>query len=183
MHELVSAHAGKRLVLVMTHRRENFGPPLSAICDGLLSLADWVPDAQFVLPVHRNPNVAKVVHERLGGDMRFTLTAPLDYAGFVGIMKHAALILSDSGGVQEEAPSLGVPVLVLREKTERQEAVDAGTARLVGTDAPLIADTGYLLLTDAAERQRMISARNPFGDGQASARIAGALSGHRPAAR
>ena len=180
---LVSAHAGTRLVLVTTHRRENFGSPLSGICDGLLSLAQRVPDVQFVLPVHRNPNVAEVVHERLGGNPRFTLTAPLDYADFVGVMKHASLILTDSGGVQEEAPSLGVPVLVLREKTERQEAVEAGTARLVGTDAAVIADTAHRLLTDAAERQRMIGARNPFGDGQASARIANALFAHRPVAR
>lgn len=183
VRELVTAHAGRRLVLVTTHRRENFGAPLAGICTGLLALADRVPDARFVLPVHRNPNVADVVHERLGGDPRFTLTAPLDYVDFVGVMKHADLILTDSGGVQEEAPSLGVPVLVLRAKTERQEAVAAGTARLVGTDAGVIAETAHRLLTDAAERQRMTGARNPFGDGQASARIAEALYAHRPAER
>lgn len=183
VHALVAAQAGRRLVLVTTHRRENFGRPLTGICDGLRRLADRVPDAQFVLPVHRNPNVADVVHQRLGGDGRFTLTGPLDYADFVGVMKHAALILSDSGGVQEEAPSLGVPVLVLRERTERQEAVQAGTARLVGTDPALIADAGSELLTDNAARQRMVGVRNPFGDGQASVRIARALAEHRPVAR
>lgn len=183
VHELVSKLGGKRLVLVTTHRRENFGDPLSSICDGLITLAGRVPDVRFVLPVHRNPNVADVVQSRLGRDARFTLTPPLDYVDFVGVMKHASLILSDSGGVQEEAPSLGVPVLVLREKTERQEAVEAGTARLVGTDAALIADTAYRLLTDASERARMVGARNPFGDGQASARIARALFEHRPVAR
>lgn len=183
VRELVAAHSGRRLVLVTTHRRENFGAPLAGICAGLLALAERVPDVQFVLPVHRNPNVAEVVHEQLGGDRRFTLTAPLDYADFVGVMKHASLILTDSGGVQEEAPSLGVPVLVLREKTERQEAVEAGTAQLVGTDAGVIADAAHRLLTDAGERRRMVGARNPFGDGQASARIAEALFAHRPVAR
>ncbi len=183
VHALVSSLAGKRIVLVTTHRRENFGDPLSGICRGLRSLADRVPDVQFILPVHRNPNVAEVVRQQLGADERFTLTAPLDYLDFVGVMKHASLILTDSGGVQEEAPSLGVPVLVLREKTERQEAVAAGTARLVGTNAEVIADTACTLLTDAAERQRMVGARNPFGDGLASARIAEALFAHRPGAR
>lgn len=180
---LVAAHAGKRLVLVTTHRRENFGSPLDGICRGLRDLADRVPDVWFVLPVHRNPNVADVVRNTLGSDPRFTLTDPLDYADFVGVMKHAELILTDSGGVQEEAPSLGVPVLVMREKTERQEAVDAGTARLVGTNAAVIADAAERLLTDPAERQRMIGTRNPFGDGRASARIAAALSEHHPATR
>jgi UDP-N-acetylglucosamine 2-epimerase (non-hydrolysing) len=116
-----------------------------------------------------------VVHKALGTDASFTLTAPLDYADFVGLMKHATLLLSDSGGVQEEAPSLGVPVLVMRERTERQEAVDAGTARLVGTDPGAIADMATRLLSDEDERRCMTGVPNPFGDGHASERIAAAL--------
>jgi UDP-N-acetylglucosamine 2-epimerase (non-hydrolysing) len=179
---LLAAAAGRRIVLVTTHRRENFGDPLADICRALRDMARRVPDLQFVVPVHRNPNVAGVVQEALEDDPAFTLTPPLDYPDFVGVMKHAVLILTDSGGVQEEAPSLGVPVLVLRERSERQEAIDAGTARLVGTNPSLIVDVASRLLTDETERLKMTGARNPFGDGHASERIVTALR-ERPAAR
>lgn len=172
---LLAARPGTRLVLVTVHRRESFGQPLEHICHALRSLAREVPDAHFVLPVHPNPNVARVINRRLGSEPAFTLTPPLDYEDFVGLMKRAVLILTDSGGIQEEAPSLGVPVLVMRTRTERQEAVEIGAARLVGTCPDAIVNTARLLLTDERRRQAMRAPHNPFGDGRASARIAAVL--------
>jgi UDP-N-acetylglucosamine 2-epimerase (non-hydrolysing) len=164
----------RKLILVTAHRRENFGDPLERICDALLELAAR-PDVLLLYPVHPNPNVAAVVHRRLGGRENIRLVPPLDYPQFVAAMKHAYLILTDSGGVQEEAPTLGKPVLVLRESTERPEGVQAGTACLVGTDPAMIISVATRLLDDASAYDRMAQARNPYGDGQAAARIVEAL--------
>jgi UDP-N-acetylglucosamine 2-epimerase (non-hydrolysing) len=178
------ARAGaKRLVLVTTHRRENFGEPMIQVCLGLRTLAERFPDVHFLLPVHPNPNVRSLINAQLGSHHAFTLTPPLDYRDFVSVMKQSTLILSDSGGVQEEAPSLGKPVLVLRERTERQEAIDAGTAKLVGTDAKALVAEASKLLADAHVYRAMASRRNPFGDGHASARIEAALREHWARAR
>ena len=173
--ELLAFGKAHRLVLVTTHRRENFGEPLERICGALRVLADRFPDVRFIVPVHRNPNVGASLRQALGDHPAFRLTEPLDYSDFVAVMKQSYLILTDSGGVQEEAPSLGKPVLVLRERTERQEAVDAGTARLVGTDPRAIVDETSRLLLDADAYRAMAHTRNPFGDGHASRRIVAAL--------
>jgi len=166
----------KKMVLVTAHRRESFGAPIRQICAALRRLAqDFHSEAEFVIPVHRNPQVQDVINELLGGVDNVTLTEPLDYEPFVHLMKAAYLILSDSGGVQEEAPSLGKPVLVLREKTERPEAVLAGTVKLVGMDEQKIYDEAARLLTDQAEYDRMSRAINPYGDGQASGRIVASI--------
>jgi UDP-N-acetylglucosamine 2-epimerase (non-hydrolysing) len=161
---------GKRLILVTAHRRESFGEGLEQICQALLKLADR-PDVHVVYPVHPNPNVQAVVHARLGSHPNITLTEPLNYVPFVDLMRRAYLILTDSGGIQEEGPSLGKPVLVLREKTERPEAVDAGTVQLVGTDAARIIDAAIALLDGPEEYQRRSRIHNPYGDGHASERI------------
>ncbi|MBB1492197.1 UDP-N-acetylglucosamine 2-epimerase (non-hydrolyzing) [Paracoccus sp. MC1854] len=162
---------GKRLLLVTLHRRENFGEPLGRICDALARLVEDNPDVQMVLPVHHNPNVRGVVHERFGAMDRVLLCEPLDYASFVAAMSRATLILSDSGGVQEEAPALGKPVLVLRETTERPEAVSAGTTRLVGTESEPIRAAAQTLLDDPAACAAMASRGSPYGDGKAASRI------------
>jgi UDP-N-acetylglucosamine 2-epimerase (non-hydrolysing) len=167
--------AGRRLVLVTGHRRESFGAGLRNICTALRELAAAHPDVLIVYPVHLNPAVQRPVHEILGGQPNVVLTAPLDYLPFVDLMRRAHLILTDSGGLQEEAPSLGVPVLVMRETTERPEAVDAGTAMLVGTQPDTIVAAATRLLTDPAAHAGMRAARNPFGDGAAAARIAAHL--------
>jgi UDP-N-acetylglucosamine 2-epimerase (non-hydrolysing) len=169
--------AGRRLVLVTGHRRESFGDGMRNICLALLDIAERHPDVLIVYPVHLNPAVQQPVHELLGSHPRIVLTAPLDYLPFVDLMRRAYLILTDSGGLQEEAPSLGVPALVMRATTERPEAVQAGTARLVGTDRAVIAAAAAELLDDPAAHQRMRSATNPFGDGRAAARIVARLAG------
>lgn len=163
--------AGRRLVLVTGHRRESFGAGMRSICQALRELAERHADVVIVYPVHLNPAVQQPVRELLGDHPRILLTAPLEYLPFVDLMRRAYLILTDSGGLQEEAPSLGVPVLVMRETTERPEAVAAGTARLVGTDRATIVAVAGELLTDPAAHQRMRAVRNPFGDGHAAARI------------
>jgi UDP-N-acetylglucosamine 2-epimerase (non-hydrolysing) len=169
---------GRRLVLVTAHRRENFGQPLIRICGALAEIATRYPsEVQIVYPVHPNPNVLGPVHEMLDGIPNITLTAPLDYYGFVHLMSKAYLILTDSGGLQEEAPSLGVPVLVLREVTERPEGVAAGTARVVGTSCERIVEETAVLLNDDDAYERMSRAVNPYGDGRASQRIVEALLG------
>jgi len=160
-----------RLLLVTTHRRENFNAPLRNICSALLRIVREVPDIGIVLPVHRNPQVDGPVRGFLQGKERIHLVPPLDYAPFVHLMSRAHLILTDSGGVQEEAPSLGVPVLVARGTTERPEGVEAGVARLVGTDKDEIEKAAIALLTDAAARRRMARRTNPYGDGRAVHRI------------
>jgi len=167
---------GQRLVLVTAHRRENFGQPLARICHALAEIAARYPaQIQLVYPVHPNPNVWGPVHEMLAGIPNITLTEPLAYYDFVRLMSEADLILTDSGGLQEEAPSLGVPVLVLREVTERPEGVAAGVVRLVGTDERNIVGEVVTLLEDERVYQHMARGANPYGDGRASERIVNAV--------
>ena len=165
---------GRRMVLVTAHRRESFGEGFRHICQGLARVAAR-GDVDVVYPVHPNPNVRGPVEKLLGSNARIHLVDPLDYVSFVDLMRRAHFILTDSGGVQEEAPSLGKPVLVMREKTERPEAVTAGTARLVGTEPDRIVAEANLLLNDHAEYDRRSRVHNPYGDGQASHRILHAL--------
>ena len=167
---------GRRLVLVTAHRRENFGEPIRNICQALRQLADvFVGDVHLIYPVHRNPNIQRPVYEMLSDHLGITLLDPVDYQTMAHLMNRAVLILSDSGGIQEEAAGLGKPVLVLRETTERPEGVEAGVLKVVGTDPEAIVQEASLLLTDAAAYERMARAVNPFGDGRASQRIANAL--------
>ena len=164
----------RRLLVVTAHRRENQGAPLEAICEALLRLARR-GDVQIVYPVHRNPKIAGPVERRLGGEPGILLCQPLEYVPFVDLMRRAYLLITDSGGIQEEGPSLGKPVLVMREKTERPEAVEAGTAKLVGAGAAEIVRETERLLEDREEFERMSRAHNPYGDGHASERIGDAL--------
>lgn len=161
----------KRLVLVTAHRRENFGEPFRAVCRAIRTLVDRHPDIEVVYPVHPNPNVSLVAHELLDGHPRISLCEPLDYAPFVEMQKRAYLILTDSGGVQEEAPALGKPVLVMRSETERPEAVDEGVVRLVGTDEARIVAEVSRLLDDSGAYREMARGVSPYGDGKASQRI------------
>ena len=160
----------RRLVLVTAHRRESFGEGFVHICRALARLADR-DDVQIVYPVHPNPNVQEPVRRILASHPHITLIEPLSYVPFVDLMRRAYLLITDSGGVQEEGPSLGKPILVLREKTERPEAVTAGTVRLVGTDEERIFGEASRLLDDTAEHDRMTGVHNPYGDGRASDRI------------
>ena len=162
---------GRRRVLITGHRRENFGSGFEHICRAIKRLATEFSDVEFIYPVHLNPNVQEPVHRLLDGLSNVSLIAPQSYLPFVELMKNAYLILTDSGGVQEEAPSLGKPVLVMRDTTERPEAVTAGTVKLVGTDAEHIYREAKLLLTDREAYARMASAVNPYGDGKAVSRI------------
>ncbi|MFZ5808489.1 MAG: non-hydrolyzing UDP-N-acetylglucosamine 2-epimerase [Chloroflexota bacterium] len=162
----------RRLILVTAHRRENFGAPLEHICRALRHLAEVYGDAvRIVYPVHLNPNVQGTVYPLLGDLPNVVLLPPLDYLPFVHLMKRAALILTDSGGMQEEAPGLGVPVLVLRNVTERPEGVRAGTVRLVGTETGRVVAEARRLLDDPQAYQAMAQAANPYGDGKAAQRI------------
>ncbi len=165
----------KKLVVVTAHRRESFGARFEGICSALARIASR-DDVQVVYPVHRNPNVVDPVTRILAGAAHVVLLEPLDYVPFVDLMRRACLLLTDSGGIQEEGPSLGKPVLVMRDKTERPEAVEAGTVRLAGTDEERILAEAVRLLDDADERLRMSRVHNPYGDGQASRRIADALA-------
>ncbi len=169
---------GRRGVLVTAHRRENFGAGIEGICRAIRTLAAERPDLEFVYPVHPNPNIKGPVGRLLGNVPGVRLIEPVDYTAFVRLMHDAVLILSDSGGVQEEAPSLGRPVLVLRECTERPEAVAAGTVRVVGSDPENIADQARRLLDDPEAYQRMARAVNPYGDGHAAARIGAVICRH-----
>lgn len=162
--------ATKRLILVTGHRRENFGSNFENICCALAEIAAR-GDVQLVYPVHPNPNVQEPVRRILGGLAGVHLIEPLDYLPFVYLMDRSAFVITDSGGIQEEAPSLGKPVLVMRDTTERPEAVDAGTVRLVGTDRASIVRQAVRLLDDATAYQTMARAHNPYGDGQAARRI------------
>jgi UDP-N-acetylglucosamine 2-epimerase (non-hydrolysing) len=164
-----------RRVLLTSHRRENWGDPQRRIFGAVRELLDRFPDLELVFPVHPNPVVVRPAQEILGNHPRAHLVPPLDYADLVSCMKAAVLILTDSGGIQEEAPALGRPVLVLRETTERPEGIRAGTARLVGTDRDKILREATELLTDSDAYARMSRARNPYGDGRAAARIGTAL--------
>lgn len=159
-----------RVCLLTTHRRENWGEPQENIARATLKLANENPDTLWVVPMHRNPNVRQTLTGILGGHGRINLIEPPDYAPFVKLMKRCHLILTDSGGVQEEAPAFGVPVLVLRETTERPEGVDAGSAKLIGTDENRVYEEGRLLLNSADVYQRMSNAVSPYGDGKAAAR-------------
>jgi UDP-N-acetylglucosamine 2-epimerase (non-hydrolysing) len=167
--------AGRRLVLVTAHRRENFGEGIERICSAIAELARR-DDVQVVYPVHRNPRVLGPVTERLGALPNVVLLPPLDYRLFVDLMRRAYLLITDSGGVQEEAPSLGKPVLVMRETTERPEAVEAGTVELVGDDPGRIVGAASRLLDDGEAYGQMSRRHNPYGDGRASERIAGVLA-------
>lgn len=160
----------RRMILVTAHRRESFGEPLENICTALRNIAARYPDVEIVYPVHYNPNVRKVVYEQLEGVERIHLLEPLHYLEFAHMMDKSYIILTDSGGIQEEAPALGVPVLVMRDVTERPEAVEAGTVRIVGTDAANI-ESNVDLLMDPEGHKEMAQAINPYGDGFASSRI------------
>ncbi len=170
---------GKKMILVTGHRRESFGQGFEQICHALAEIAANNPDVQIVYPVHLNPNVSEPVNRILGHIDNIMLIEPQEYLPFVWLMNHAWLILTDSGGIQEEAPSLGKPVLVMRETTERPEAIDAGTVRLVGTDSQRIVDEVTRLLRDEDEYQRMSRAHNPYGDGRACERILSALKNNQ----
>ncbi|WP_038888896.1 non-hydrolyzing UDP-N-acetylglucosamine 2-epimerase [Cronobacter dublinensis] len=169
----------KKMILVTGHRRESFGEGFEQICRALADIAAQNRDVQIVYPVHLNPNVTEPVNRILGHVENVVLIEPQEYLPFVWLMNHAWLILTDSGGIQEEAPSLGKPVLVMRETTERPEAVEAGTVRLVGTDTRRIVDEVTRLLHDDAAYQAMSHAHNPYGDGQACERILHALKNNR----
>jgi UDP-N-acetylglucosamine 2-epimerase (non-hydrolysing) len=174
MHERFSfLDPSRRLILVTGHRRENFGEGFENICHALADIAAGQPDVEVLYPVHMNPNVRKPVQEILAtrGLSNVHLIEPVDYLPFVHLMDRAYLIITDSGGVQEEAPSLGKPVLVMRDITERPEAVQAGTVRLVGTSREAIVRETLHLLNDAEAYKRMSRAHNPYGDGQAVGRI------------
>src|SRR4029079_17504634 len=158
-------------VLITGHRRENFGDGIEQICQAVATLAERLPDHRFIYPVHLNPNVLTHVNRLLGGLSNVQLIAPQNYRNFVALMSRCRLVLTDSGGVQEEAPSLGKPVLVMRDTTERPEGVAAGTARLVGPKADAIIEHATRLLKDEAAYRSMASARNPYGDGHAAERI------------
>jgi UDP-N-acetylglucosamine 2-epimerase (non-hydrolysing) len=162
------------IVLVTAHRRESFGAPLERVCDAIVELSARHPNLTFVFPVHPNPSVRRTVHARLEANPRILLTEPLGYPEFVHLMKRAELILSDSGGVQEEAPSVGTPVLVLRDVTERPEAVESGWAEMVGTSREKIIEAAERRLGSGSAESHHTSA-NPFGDGHAGERIAQAL--------
>jgi UDP-N-acetylglucosamine 2-epimerase (non-hydrolysing) len=178
---LMDGSLPRRVVLVTAHRRESFGEPLASICTAVRHLASTFPDTHFIYPVHPNPNVRRVVDEVLGGANgnavleNVHLIEPLGYLPFVALMDRATLILTDSGGVQEEAPSLGKPVLVMRETTERPEAVEAGAVRIVGTKVQDLVQETSLLLTDDVAYKAMATGVNPYGDGLASLRIVNVL--------
>ena len=165
----------KRTVLVTTHRRENLGEPMRHVYQAIRDLINEFEDIQVVFPVHKNPKVRQVVQEELGSVERVTLIDPLDYEPFANLMAKSYLILTDSGGIQEEAPALGKPVLVLRDTTERPEAVEAGTVRLVGTDKDAVHAAAHELLSNAEAYKLMSNSVNPYGDGKASERIIQAL--------
>ena len=166
---------GKRLILITGHRRENFGEGFLNICNAIKDLAIQHPDVDFVYPMHLNPNVRKPIHVVFGEDLsnlgNIFFIEPLEYLMFVFLMEKANIVLTDSGGIQEEAPGLGKPVLVMRDTTERPEAVEAGTVKLVGTNYQAIMDSVSCLLSDSSEYEKMSKATNPYGDGQACKRI------------
>ena len=166
-----------RMILVTTHRRENLGEPMRQIYQALKSILELFPDTYIIFPVHKNPKVRKVVTEVLGSHPRVNLVEPLDYEPFVNLMARSHLILTDSGGIQEEAPSLGKPVLVVRDTTERPEAVVAGTVSLVGTEYGSVFSELERLLSDQRAYQKMAMASNPYGDGRAADRIAKIIEG------
>ena len=170
---------GKRLVLITGHRRENFGDGFIHMCTAIKDLTRKYPEVDFVYPMHLNPNVRKPIHEVFGEDLshleNMFFIEPLEYLSFVYLMEKSTIVLTDSGGIQEEAPGLGKPVLVMRDTTERPEAVEAGTVKLVGTNAEAIVSNVTALLLDKEMYKRMSETHNPYGDGQACERIIAAL--------
>lgn len=166
---------GRRLILITGHRRENFGEGFHNICNALKTLSEKYPDVDFVYPMHLNPNVRRPIHEAFGEDLsnlgNMFFIEPLEYLMFIFLMEKSDIVLTDSGGIQEEAPGLGKPVLVMRDTTERPEALEAGTVKLVGTDYNAIVDNVSLLLNDREAYERMSHAVNPYGDGKACGRI------------
>ena len=173
---------GKKLVLITGHRRENFGDGFISMVTAMKDLSEKYPNVDFVYPMHLNPNVRKPIHEVFGEDLtrpNFFFIEPLQYLEFVYLMEKSTLVLTDSGGIQEEAPGLGKPVLVMRDTTERPEALKSGTVHLVGTDHDLIVSEVSTLLDDAAAYERMSKAVNPYGDGKACSRIVRALNGEQ----
>lgn len=173
----------RRIVMVTAHRREHFGEGLQRICLALRAIAEKHPEALLVYPVHLNPNVAQTAGKSLSGCANVLLTGPLDYPAFVSLMDASYLIVTDSGGVQEEAPTLGKPVLLLREVTERREAVESGHVRLVGADPARIVAAAHDLLTSGISYRRMVARKNPYGDGHAASRIIERLLAGREPAR
>jgi len=173
--ELQDIEEHKRIILVTTHRRENLGEPMRNVYRALRRLVETVPDMEVVFPVHRNPLVRQAVKEVLDGVPGIHLVDPMEYEPFTNLMARSAIILTDSGGIQEEAPSLGKPVLVLRDTTERPEAVASGTVKLVGTDEDKVYNTAYKLLTDEKAYKEMAESINPYGDGHTSERIVQAI--------
>jgi UDP-N-acetylglucosamine 2-epimerase len=167
--------SGKRIILVTAHRRENFGRPLRDICSALRAVADQNKDVAVFYPVHLNPNVRAVAGKILSNHPRIFLLEPLEYMDFINLMKMSYIVVTDSGGLQEEAPALGKPVLVLRKVTERPEAVEAGTAKVIGTDKNNIIRQISILLRNPSAYKRMAKAKNPYGDGKASERILKAI--------
>ena len=165
----------KKIILVTGHRRESFGDGFEHICKAIAYIADNHPDVQFVYPMHFNPNVREPVMKYLSGKSNVHLIEPLDYPYLIWLMEKCFFVLTDSGGIQEEAPALGKPVLVMRNVTERQEGVEAGTAKLVGTDYNVIVDNVELLLSNSDEYAKMANAVNPYGDGTTSKQIVGIL--------
>jgi UDP-N-acetylglucosamine 2-epimerase (non-hydrolysing) len=165
-----------RFILVTAHRRDNFGKPLKHICIALKEIVQKIHDIEIIFPVHPNPKVVETVYRFMNNNTKIHLLSPLDYQTFVHVMDKSHLILTDSGGVQEEAPSLGKPVLVLRNKTERPEAIEAGTVKLVGTDSNKIISEALDLLTNEQKYNQMARAINPYGDGKASQRISNIIS-------
>ncbi len=167
--------SGRRLILITGHRRENFGDGFHNICNALKTLSEKYPDVDFVYPMHLNPNVRRPIHEVFGEDLsnlgNMFFIEPLEYLMFIFLMEKSDIVLTDSGGIQEEAPGLGKPVLVMRDTTERPEALEAGTVKLVGTDYNAIVDNVSLLLNDREAYERMSHAVNPYGDGKACGRI------------
>ena len=170
--------ANHRVLLVTTHRRENLGEPMRHVYRAIRSIIEQMDDVEVIFPVHRNPKVREIVREELGGIPRVHLIDPLDYEPFANLMARVDIVLTDSGGIQEEAPSLGKPVLVLRDTTERPEAVTAGTVRLIGTDEQRVYDETMRLLTEPPAYTHMAEAVNPYGDGKASHRIIEAILYH-----
>lgn len=178
-YDIARLSKGKRLVLITGHRRENFGDGFLSICRAIKHLAESHPDVDFVYPMHLNPNVRKPIHEIFGSNLsrlgNMFFIEPLEYLSFVFLMEKAAIVLTDSGGIQEEAPGLGKPVLVMRDTTERPEALSAGTVKLVGTDYHMIVNEMNILLDNSVEYEKMSKAVNPYGDGLACSRIVNSL--------
>jgi UDP-N-acetylglucosamine 2-epimerase (non-hydrolysing) len=168
----------KKIVLITCHRRESFGQGFLNICEAILKLSNQYPDIQFVYPVHLNPNVINVVYEKLNNISNIFLIKPLDYIEFIYLMKNSYIILTDSGGIQEEAPSFGIPVLVLRDTTERQEAINAGTVKLVGTNVDLIVNNFKLLIDNSMIYNSFSKIINPYGDGKSSIVISNILKNY-----